>query len=230
MLQQVDLFLFIYLFDTLSTVNLKNSSWTNLNRLTKTILKWECLVSTYKVSIFSVTQLAEPPENMKWRVRFVRKANNSFAKSKTTPDFFKDFLKLDWLYYYKNVNANENARTLVVYIMSRWGTYRYTLLINIHCRNPMFDKYSLHNLRGQSIQSYFLTLPLNWTRALICLKFSAGKIDYNCWDLCLKVSWPIFTFLFLFVAKSWKLLRLYVLFLFSNIKSINGEFRLFFNL
>ena len=43
----------------------------------------------------------------------------------------------------------------------------------------MLGKYNLHNLHEQSIQSQFLTLPLNWISELICLKLS-DKTDHNC--------------------------------------------------
>ena len=108
----------------------------------------------------------------------------------------------------------------------RYGAYRYTLLINICSKNPMFCKYDLHNLHGQSVQSHFLAISLNWTRELICLKFSA-KLDHNGGDLQFKVSRPTFIVLFLYVANSWKFIRLYMLFLLSKIKSITGTFRLF---
>ena len=91
----------------------------------------------------------------------------------------------------------------------------------------MLGKYSLYNLYGQSMQSHFLTLSLNGTSELICLKFW-GKTDHNCGDLQFQVSIPIFTVLFLFVANFWKFLGLCVLFFLSNIKSIIGAFRLFY--
>ena len=59
------------------------------------------------------------------------------------------------------------------FIMPRLDAYRFALLIDMCYRNPMFGKYTLHNLNGQSI---------NWTNGLICLKFS-GKIDNNTVDL-----------------------------------------------
>ena len=44
-----------FIFNKLFTVDWKNSSWTNLHRLTKKLIKWKFLTSTYKQSIFRVT-------------------------------------------------------------------------------------------------------------------------------------------------------------------------------
>lgn len=60
--------------------------------------------------------MTKTPENVKRCVWIVIKAKaiKSFAKRETTPaEFLKDFLKEDWLYHTKNVNANEITRTLV---------------------------------------------------------------------------------------------------------------------
>ena len=65
------------------------------------------------------------------------------------------------------------------FILPRQCDYRYALYIDICYRNPIFGKYSLHILHGQSIQSHFLTLSLNWTSELICPKFS-GKTAEIC--------------------------------------------------
>ena len=68
-----------------------------------------------------------------------------------------------------------NVQEHLWFIVPRYGAYRYALLIDICYRNPMFVKHSLNNLHGQSTQSHFLTLSLNWTSEFICFNFS-GKL------------------------------------------------------
>ena len=91
----------------------------------------------------------------------------------------------------KLIKIRENLQ----FIMSNYSGYRYALLIDICYRNPMFGKCSLYSLQGQSIQSHFLALYLNWTSDLICLKFS-GKIYYTAKICSLKFQNPLLLFFF----------------------------------
>ena len=95
---------------------------------------------------------------MKCSVRLVRTTISYFAQSEATPSVCLRFCQIGLTFSKKNANTDE--RTLVVYHV-KIGYVWYALLVDICYRNPMFDKYSLHNLYRQSIKSHFLTLFLN---------------------------------------------------------------------
>ena len=99
----------------------------------------KCLTSIYEHSIFSVIQLTKSPKNIKSRVRFLKIVSNgiNFIITKIP----------------KLIKRKEN----LWFIMPSKGTYGYALLIDTCYRNPMFGKYTLHNLQGQSMQSYFVS-------------------------------------------------------------------------
>ena len=125
--------------------------------------------SIYKHSIFRVTwigKISRKPE----REFSVSKSSNSTAspQEKQLEQGFQRFCPME-LTLSQQKYKNWNKRKHVVYHV-KIDAYRYGLLIDTCHRNPMFGKYSLHYLHGQSVQSHFLTISLNWLSELICLK------------------------------------------------------------